>query len=75
MPRFASVFCVCLASAAACHRPPAHAPAAPATRNVFTDSVVHATLCEAPREGENWRTSCQLKNQRPPKAFWSKAPR
>ena len=74
MAKITPVLLVCLASVAACHRPPQAAPAVTATRSVFTDSVYHAAMCEAPRQGENWRTSCQPKDQSPERKLLSKPP-
>lgn len=74
MAKTTSVLLVCLAFAAACHRPLSAAPAVTASHSVFTDSVYHAAICEAPRQGEDWRTSCQPRDQRPERMFMAKPP-
>jgi hypothetical protein len=60
--------------AAACRRAPSPAPEAPqgrpAERTVFTDSLLHAELCERVKPGEDWRRVCvpldqSLQRQRP----------
>ena len=75
MTKSASVILVCLSLAGACHRPPHAAPAVAMTRDVFADSAYHALMCEAPRNGESWRTSCQPKDQRADLKFYAKPPR
>ena len=59
--------------AGACHRPPRATPDT-ALRNVFTDSAYHSAMCEAPRAGESWQTSCQPKNQRLDRKFYARPP-
>jgi len=34
-----------------------------ASRNVFTDSTLHAELCEPVKSGEDWRKVCTPKDQ------------
>ncbi len=74
MAKISSVLFAGLALSAACHRPSHVAPAVAATRNVFSDSAYHAAICETPRPGEDWRTSCQPRNQSPERTFMAKPP-
>ena len=60
---------VCLAGALACQsqRPaPAAAPLAEAPQSVFSDSALHAELCEPLKPGEDWRKVCMPKDQSAP---------
>jgi hypothetical protein len=60
------VFSGTAALAAACHRAQPQSPHVAATRaerSVFTDSVLHAGLCEPIRSGEDWRRVCVPKDQ------------
>lgn len=53
-------------TAGACHRNQPSTPQALSTRGertVFTDSAMHAKLCQPPQPGENWRLICQPKDQ------------
>lgn len=74
MAKATSVLLAFLALAAACHRPPRAPPAVSASRSVFTDSAYHAAMCEAPRQGENWRAICQPRDQSPERKFMARPP-
>jgi hypothetical protein len=42
---------------------PASAPLAAASPSVFTDSALHAKLCEPTKRDEDWRQVCVPKDQ------------
>ena len=60
----AVLFCSTAALVSACHQAPAAGRAASVAPSVFSDSLLHAAVCEFPRPGQSWRTSCQPKDQR-----------
>jgi|GEM_PF-3525893 len=48
-----------------CARAPAATPTPKVAQTVFSDSLKHVALCEAPKPGQSWRTACQPKDQSP----------
>ena len=64
MRKAVRVLLACTLCGSACFRAPVPAAPTAASRSVFSDSVYHASMCEAPRPNETWRTTCQPKDQR-----------